>query len=185
MQRWHWLHYKLYKSATKVQRYHTSYHIYKFRLKCNAGIVNLFKTSLETDFSLLNHPNEVEWLFSQYMYERHSKWRCCINLYLFSPKMGFWELREYSHLFESSLEADFDLGGHPNEVGWLFSHYMYERQSKWIYSNNLDLFSPKMLSWELTEYSLLFETSLEADFDLGCHPNEVRGLFLILGGRST
>ena len=30
-----------------------------------------------------------------------------------------------------------------------------------------------------------FETSLEADFDLGCHPNEVRGLFLILGGRST
>ena len=88
------------------------------------------------------------------MYERHRKWRYSNNLDLFSPKMLSWELTEYSLLFETSLEADFDLGGHQNEVGGLFLQNMFERHTNWRYPISLCHFELKMRSPDVTDYAM-------------------------------
>ena len=100
MQHWQLLHYNINKSLTKVQCQHSVHYKYKFTPKCNAGVVTLFETSFETDFGHGGHPNEVGWLFSQYMYEIQTKWRYSNNLCLFSPKMWSWEVRESSLLLK-------------------------------------------------------------------------------------
>ena len=88
------------------------------------------------------------------MYERQSKWRYSNNLDLFSPKMLSWELTEYSLPLETSLEADFNLGGHPNEVGGLFLQYMFERQTNWRYPINFHQFEPKMRSPGVRDHAM-------------------------------
>ena len=90
------------------------------------------------------------------MYERHRKWRYSNNLDLFSPKMLPWELTEYSLPFKTSLEADFDLGGHQNEVGGLFLQNMFERHTNWRYPINLHHFGPKMRSPGVRDHAIRF-----------------------------